>query len=449
MEKKPFSTRKKARIILYLSAVIIVLGIVSITQTVKANKYKMEAIATKQMALVALDENLSNISTNLEKTIYVSTPSMLSKLSTELWREASGAKNSLALLPTDAQAISNTYKFLSQVGEFVMSLERKSVQGEVLTDEERNQLSELYSYCKALNEEINNMCYDMQNGSFSFEEVKSTISTDAIANTKTFSQGFDDTEQSLTDMPSLIYDGPFSDHLVDGKAKYTEGLSSISQDEAKAIAERICEKEKDSIYFSHMEEGTIPCYVLQSDNCTIAITKNGGKPCYMLNSTFVGEIQLEPEDVIEKAREFLDKIGYENMKESYFFTEDGICTINFASTKNDIVLYPDLIKVSVSLESGEVLSFDATGYIANHTERSNLSPALTREQAVTKINTQLDIIDVQLCVIPTEWQTEDFCYEVHCKTQDGKELLIYIDCYTGEEDNILILLYSDDGVLTK
>ena len=44
------------------------------------------------MALIALDENLNNISVNLEKVIYVNTPSMLSKLSTELWREASGAK---------------------------------------------------------------------------------------------------------------------------------------------------------------------------------------------------------------------------------------------------------------------------------------------------------------------------------------------------------------------
>ena len=93
MEKINLSRRAKARIILYLTTLIAVLGIFSIVQTVKANKYEKESMILKQMALIALDENLNNISTNLEKTIYVSTPTMLSKLSAELWREASGAKN--------------------------------------------------------------------------------------------------------------------------------------------------------------------------------------------------------------------------------------------------------------------------------------------------------------------------------------------------------------------
>ena len=449
MERKAYSIRKRARIILYLTALFLVLGIFCITQTVKANKFEREALLTKQMALVALDENLNNISVNLEKVIYVNTPSMLSKLSTELWRESSGAKNNLSLLPTDYEAISNTYKFLSQVGEFVMSLERKSSRGESLTDEERKQLSDLYNYCNNLNEEINMLCYNMQNGNFSFEKINSTLSQKANNDFTTFSQGFEDTEQTLTDMPSLIYDGPFSDHLVNGKAIYLEGLKAVSKEDAKYIAESVCPKEKGNLYFSHTEEGTIPCYVFESENCTVAITKNGGKPCYMINSEFVGEIQLKPDDVIDKAKEYLEKIGYKNMKESYYFTEDGVCTINFAATQDDIILYPDLIKVSVSLENGNVLSFDATGYITNHSERNNLTPSVSKEVATKSINNQLQIIDTQVCVIPTEWQTEQLCYEFHCKTKDNKELLIYIDCHTGEEDNILILLYSDGGVLTK
>ena len=175
MEKKPFSTRQKARIALFVSAIIIVLGITSISQTIKANRYKQEALITKQMALIALDENLNNISTNLEKTIYVTTPTMLSKLSAELWREASGAKSNLSLLPTSESMVSNTYKFLSQIGEFVMALERKTASGQALTDKEREQLQNLYNFCNSLTEDINKICYEIQNGTYSFEEVKSTL----------------------------------------------------------------------------------------------------------------------------------------------------------------------------------------------------------------------------------------------------------------------------------
>ena len=202
MDKKPFSTRQKARIILYLSAVIIVLGIVSISQTVKANRYKQEAFITKQMALIALDENLNNISTNLEKTIYVSTPTMLSKLSTELWREASGAKTNLSLLPTGEKTVASTYKFLSQVGEFVMALERKSASGQSLTDKEREQLLSLYNLCNSLSEDINRISHEIQNGTYSFEEIKSTLSKSKNSDVKSFAENFDDTEQTLTDIPT-------------------------------------------------------------------------------------------------------------------------------------------------------------------------------------------------------------------------------------------------------
>ena len=74
------------------------------------------------------------------------------------------------------------------------------------------------------------------------------------------------------------------------------------------------------------------------------------------------------------------------MEESYYFTDDGICTINFAYEDNDVIMYPDLIKVSVCLETGNVLSFDASGYISNHIERDNLNVVLSKSQAEKLLN---------------------------------------------------------------
>ena len=448
MDRIHFSKRAKIRILLYMSTLFIVLGIFCITQTVNANKYKHEALLTKQMALIALDENLNNISTNLEKTIYVSTPTMLSKLSAELWREASGAKNCLSMLPTDEVAITNTYKFLSQIGEFVMSLERKSARGEELTDKEREQLKELYSFCNKLNEQVNQMCHDMQNGNFTFENSTSTLSGTTL-DLKTIKEGFDDTEQAMIDLPTLIYDGPFSDHLTQSNPKFIINVGTVTEKEALEIAKSICPDEKDNFILSHEEDGDIPCYVFKGKKCVVAITKNGGKPYYMLSSEFSGEINIEHTDAVRIAEKFLKTIGYNDMKESYYFIEDGLCTINFAATENDIVLYPDLIKVSVCLEKGKVISFDATGYISNHAQRQNLNSTISLDSAKEKLNNNLEVIDTQMCVIPTEWNTEQLCYEIHCKTDENQELLVYIDCLTGEEDNILILLYSDNGILTK
>lgn len=446
MDKKALSVRTKARIVLYLSAVILVLGIFSIVQTVKANKYEREAMITRQMALISLDEYLNNISTNLEKTIYANTPAMLSKLSTEMWREASSAKNSLSMLPTGESSLDNTYKFLSQIGEFVMSLQRKTASGEELTASERNQLRQLYDYCNSLNEQVQKMCYDLENGNFSFESTNSTL-LKRDDNISTISGSFDDVEQSISDLPSLIYDGPFSDHIEQGEAKYIKGLDEITKDKGLEIAKSVCSD--NDLKYSSDENGNIPCYIYQSENCTVAITKLGGKPLYMLSSEYVGETSYKYEDALKNALSYFKKIGFTELKESYYFIDDGVCTINFSAVQDDIILYPDLIKVSVSLENGKILSFDATGYVSNHTERQIPENKISLMAARECVNSELTIIDSRVCIIPTEWKTEQYCYEFHCKTQNGQELLVYIDSVTGQEDNILILLYSDNGVLTK
>lgn len=448
MGKRASFSRSKIRIILYTTTIILVLGIFSIVQSVKLARFEREVLLSNQLALVSLDENLNNISTNLEKVMYSSTPTMLSKLASELWRESSGAKNNLLMLPSSDTQLANTYKFLSQVGEFVMALGRKSTSGESLSAEERQQLASLYEYCNSLNEQVNQMCYELENGTFSFDDYDSTL-LEKNSNLVTINSSFDDVEQSLSDLPSLIYDGPFSDHIEQGEALLLKGLKEISQDDALKVVQKVCENEKGTLEYSYEENGDIPCYVFKSENCTTAITKNGGYPLYMINSKFVGEVEIKQDEAVRNAKKYLEKIGYTNLKESYYYTDDGICTVNFASDDKGIVIYPDLIKVSVSLETGEVLSFDATGYVHNHHNRKSFAPTLTEAQAVAKINDTLEVIDTQLCIIPTDWKTEQYCYEIHCKTQEGQELLVYIDCDTGEEDNILILLYSDGGVLTK
>ena len=58
---------------------------------------------------------------------------------------------------------------------------------------------------------------------------------------------------------------------------------------------------------------------------------------------------------VEAARAFLAARGYGEMHESYFSRYDGILTVNFAAVQDDVVLYPDLVKVQVSLRDGAVI----------------------------------------------------------------------------------------------
>ncbi len=51
------------------------------------------------------------------------------------------------------------------------------------------------------------------------------------------------------------------------------------------------------------------------------------------------------------------------MKETYYIKQDGIVTINYAYMQNNVIMYPDLIKLKVALDNGEILGIETTGYL--------------------------------------------------------------------------------------
>ena len=138
---------------------------------------------------------------------------MLSGMASELSRETLAAKSSLSVLPLENTNLENTYKFLSQVGDFTETLNRKVASGESISNEERENLRSLITFCDALSGEVSNIRADMFDGSFSFSQKSGEL---ALTGEKTeyLAGDMEDAQQSLSDYPTLIYDGPFSDHIM-------------------------------------------------------------------------------------------------------------------------------------------------------------------------------------------------------------------------------------------
>ncbi len=124
---------------------------------------------------------------------------------------------------------------------------------------------------------------------------------------------------------------------------------------------------------------------------------------------------------------------------------DGFLTVNFAPVQDGVVLYPDLVKVQMSMETGMPVGLEAANYLANHVERRLDAPALSVEEARARLNPALDVGHGRLCVIPLDGG-EALCYEF-AASLDGADYLVYIDAATGEERNIYRLVKDADGTL--
>lgn len=446
--KQEITKRGKIRVFSFGAAVFCVLLTFAVVGNVRAAKLQRQVRLSSERALCELDTYLDTIYTDLQKGVYTVTPPMLGGLSEELHRAATGAKTSLSVLPLSGVQMNNTYKFLSQVGDFVETLNRKAQRGEKITDDERTQMQKLLSFSQTLTEEISEMRTQLFDGRLDFSETNQTLAeTDEKA--ALLSDDMEDAEQSLTEYPSLIYDGPFSDHILQKSSEFLADKPEITRDAAQEKAAAVLKANKADLEFVGDEADTTAAYCFRCNDTVVAVTKQGGVLLYMLSSEYVGESTMEYTDARKYAAEFLVQNGFHDMLESYYSISDGICTINYAYTDGEYICYPDLIKISVSLADGKILSADCRGYLMNHKAREFPAPSMPAAEAQKSVSPLLTVTDTRLAVIPTDGGAEKFAYEFHCKNDGGTEFLVYIDTETGYEDDILILLYADDGVLTK
>ncbi|MCC8023101.1 MAG: germination protein YpeB [Clostridiales bacterium] len=158
--------RTAIRIGSYLATLVAVLGIYAYTGYQRADYYQHQLENNYQQSLTELNEYMSTIETTLEKSIYATTPSMVSEISMSLWRECSGAKSAMAKLPLSSLNLENTYKFLSQVGDFAMNLSNKLAGGNEISEEEHGTLVQFAQYAKDFSDTVDRMVALYSNGEY-------------------------------------------------------------------------------------------------------------------------------------------------------------------------------------------------------------------------------------------------------------------------------------------
>ena len=146
-------------------------------------------------AVEELSTAADNIRNTLQKQLYAGTADMHSKLSQQLWRDSSTAKAALAQLPVENKQLENTYKFLSQVGNYSLSLSEKLRREEKLSNEEYENLSRLFEFSKQLCDDMWQLENDVAQGNIDLANGESAASDESDPPTVT--EGFEDFEEGF------------------------------------------------------------------------------------------------------------------------------------------------------------------------------------------------------------------------------------------------------------
>lgn len=439
-----------------ITAIICILIIFSFNSYFKARTLENTVTNNYNRAFHELVNYVDDIDTLLEKSMLVSGAAQLSTISSELFRQTTAAKACLGQLPISEAHLENTEKFLSQIGDYTYYLSQNVINKKEISDDDYQTLTDLSGYASNLNNSLLKMQEDIYSGNIKFEafnkKSQKYLNNTVSADSSDILSDFESVEKEFQEYPSLIYDGPFSNHIEGLKPKLLDNETEITSDEGLKKAKELLPEFSDSLsYCGESQNTAISAY---SYSCTtdlgdvfVSISKKGGYPIYFLNSRNVDNKKITYRDAVNYARDFLSSKGYTSMRESYYDTNSNIATINFAYTQSGVVCYSDLIKIKVAMDNGEIIGMEANGYIMNHCHRDTASVSLSSNEALAYVNNHLSIDSTALALIPTDSKKEVLCYEFK-GSHNGRNFLIYINASTGAEEKILMLIESDSGILT-
>lgn len=464
MNNKKHFTRTDKRTTGMMATIWILAGIALCLVVAVVSVVRMER-KTRDTLMLQYDRALSDMSDAvarseeyLLKAMAAHSAQKTAEMLQEAARASAFAEGSMALLPLDAEISGKISNYLVQVDDLAkvwasaaISDELKSSQvnledGTVEASSDGKQegwagftkdnyalLQELHGYSLDLSAALSELALRVTDNDHSWDNIEKDART-------LLSDPFQD-------YPVVQYDGPYSDHMKNLKAKGLTG-PNIQYEQGMEHVRKIFKdvyNETPDIHFTG--ENTLNgmdllCYEVSHEDRTayVTLTKKGGILCDLVfNRESYGD-NLTQSQCEEAGSAFLKALGLGKMELIDTEIAGGVALLTFCYVDQGVYCYPDSVKIKVSGETGEVTGYDAYQYLMHHMQRkieTGTTPVISMHQATNRINPKLTIERVRDCYLANNYGGEDRLYEFHC-TGLGHEFLIYIDGEDGSEVRIEI-----------
>ena len=434
---------QKKGFLVMLSALGVALLVTSLVMQQRVSALTLQVNAAYQKSFYETIELMSGIQLNLEKLQVTGSGSQQQALLTTIARQAEGVSSNLSQMPQGDMTLEGSLKFVNQTADYARVLSERIGGGGALDENDVKQLNELHTASVQLNDQLSDLLIRYDAGEPVFGNGDVTI---------TATNAPEEQSEPAVDYPVLLYDGPFSDSRINPEVQM-DGQPVTQQEASRMLTDFVgAERVKNTAYtgdseiFSSCYEFTIT--LADGNTLEAGVTKTGGHVVYMLPDQENIDVVLTEGDCIDQGSRFLAAHGYEDMQVNYWRKLDGILTINYAATQGGVLLYPDLVKLQVSMKDGLIVGIEAVNYLTNHRQRTIPDPAVSEADARSRVNQSLSIERVRRCIIPLD-EGEVQCWEITALVSDDEQYLIYIDAATGAERTILRVLQDDEGTITQ
>ncbi len=352
-------------------------------------------------------------------------------LLSQLRLEALQAQENLSRLPGAEQNLENSLSFLNQAADYFLSLQKENLAA--FSQDQWHNLHNLVQKSRYLNQLLAKIQLNLEKG----KKVE-------LLEDKEFSSELASLSENLEQMPTLLYDGPFSDHLQQNSVLPAQKITA-------AEAEKIAAELSGSPVVSSQKLDSQPAvYQVNLQNQQIlGITEQGGRLLWSLTDRNLEAAQISHSEAQKAAQAYLEKQGFGSMLPTYQEEQDNRIIFSFAAEQDGVILYGDLIKTEVALDRAEVVALDAADYWDSHLKRNLPRPNLTSQEAQSYLNPRLTEVSAgRLALIPRTDSSEVLTYEFQGKW--GQDTyLIYINAEDGSQEQIFQLRLTEAGKLVQ
>ena len=407
-----------------------------------SNAYKKQLENTYTKSFYEVVSNINDLEVDLSKIIATTSIDSQRELLMNINQISSLAVGNLSDLPLNYQEIGGLNKLLNITSGFSYSLLIDNYKGVKISSADFTQISSIHSRIREIQYDLNNYLSGLKED----YSILDDIDYENMENSG-YEAGLINTESSKTEVPSLIYDGPFSDTTLNKEIK---GLGNrlYSVIEAEEYLKSIYSGF--AIYYLGDSTGKFETYnfeVKGDIDLYVSVTKLG---CKLLTITAYGNgktAKLDNGSGVKLAESFALDAGFENMYSVWQQQTGNILYINLAPINNKVIYYSDIVKVKVDLALGLVVGWESSAYATNHIDR-DFTSSIGLIDAMNTLSPELKVIERNLCIIPDKFVGELSAYEFICEWKDYT-YYIYVDSNTGDEVNILRVIETTSGSLLQ
>ncbi len=438
------------------------------------SKQKTDTENQYKRALNDLTTDLNEVETSMAKAKVSNNKTLKVLYLSQIWKGSDSAVDRLSQLPADEIGISYIDTLVNQVSDFSKSMTQKVASAGSMNTKEQETFDQMHQRVIEVHraaQQIANEFYaqnlawvdkspgilqklgigkSLQTAAQGEEKGAGTNQGDEQAsqqNATSVRGGLKQLDSSLQKYPPLSYEGELDKHFVEKPLGLPQG--EINESKAASVAKDFL---NDVGYagadpkVTSLSQGPLGGFNLTYKNAYLEVSKKGGVVTYYRDQREINDRQLDVQKAVDKAYSTLQKLGWSLVVTS---TEDldSYIHVEAVAQENGARLYADKVRLTVAMDNGELIGFDANPYYAYHHDRI-LDKKLTLDQAKSKLNKDFKIIENRMAVISKLGNEEAFCYEFR-GTAYGEEYLIYINAKDGSEEKISRVIDTPRGKLIQ